>query len=131
MIAGDVDGTAGAVREIFAGPTYLDVALPAGASFEQPVPRGHTALLYAFQGEVAVGGQPSGVADAITAPRLVILGDGDVVRVRAPAGAGPLPAPRAAPPGARGPLGPLRHEHPEQRPGASGVAGGDVHQEVR
>ena len=86
VIAGDVDGTAGAVREIFAGPTYLDVALPAGASFEQPVPRGHTALLYVFQGEVAVGGQPSGVADAIPAPRLVILGDGDVVRVRAPAG---------------------------------------------
>ena len=86
VIAGDVDGTAGAVREIFAGPTYLDVALPAGASFEQPVPRGHTALLYVFQGEVAVGGQPSGVADAIPAPRLVILGDGDVVRVRARAG---------------------------------------------
>jgi redox-sensitive bicupin YhaK (pirin superfamily) len=86
LIAGEVDGTAGAVREIFAGPTYLDVALPAGASFEQPVPRGHTALLYVFQGEVAVGGQPSGVADAIPAPRLVILGDGDVVRVRAPAG---------------------------------------------
>jgi redox-sensitive bicupin YhaK (pirin superfamily) len=86
VIAGDVDGTAGAVREIFAGPTYLDVSLPAGAGFEQPVPRGHTALLYVFQGEVAVGGWPSGAADAIPAPRLVILGDGDVVRVRAPAG---------------------------------------------
>ncbi len=86
VIAGDVDGTTGAVREIFAGPTYLDVALPAGASFEQPVPRGHTALLYVFQGEVAVGGEASGAAAAIPAPRLVILGDGDVVRVRAPAG---------------------------------------------
>ncbi|RPJ62646.1 MAG: pirin family protein, partial [Acidobacteria bacterium] len=44
VVAGEVDGVTGAVREIFAGPTYLDVALPAGRSFEQPVPRGHTAL---------------------------------------------------------------------------------------
>jgi redox-sensitive bicupin YhaK (pirin superfamily) len=83
VIAGDVDGRAGAVREIFAGPTYLDVTLPAGASFDQPVPRGHTALLYVFQGEVTVGGRAAGAAAAIPAPRLVILGDGDVVRARA------------------------------------------------
>jgi redox-sensitive bicupin YhaK (pirin superfamily) len=86
VIAGDVDGTAGAVREIFAGPTYLDVALPAEAGFAQPVPRGHTAILYVFQGEIAVGGEASGAASAIPAPRLVILGDGDVVRVHAPNG---------------------------------------------
>jgi quercetin 2,3-dioxygenase len=83
VIAGEVDGTPGAVREIFAGPTYLDVALPAGRTFEQPVPRGHTAILYVFQGEVAVGGSGTGRGAAIPAPRLVILGDGDVVRVRA------------------------------------------------
>jgi redox-sensitive bicupin YhaK (pirin superfamily) len=83
VIAGEVDGTPGAVREIFAGPTYLDVALPAGRTFEQPVPRGHTAILYVFQGEVAVGGPATGRGAAIPAPRLVILGDGDVVRVRA------------------------------------------------
>jgi quercetin 2,3-dioxygenase len=80
VIAGAVDGTAGAVKEIFADPTYLDVALPAGGVFEQPVPRGHTALLYVFGGEVAVdaaGGTP------VAATRLVILKDGDVVRARA------------------------------------------------
>ena len=86
VIAGEVDDTAGAVREIFAGPSYLDVALPAGRSFEQPVPRGHTAILYVFQGEVLVGGAAPGAGAAIPAPRLVILGDGDVVRVRAPVG---------------------------------------------
>jgi len=83
VIAGEVDGTAGAVREIFAGPSYLDVALPAGRTFEQPVPRGHTAILYVFQGAVTVGGADPGGGSAIPAPRLVILGDGDVVRVRA------------------------------------------------
>lgn len=82
VVAGEVDGTAGAVRDIFAGPTYLDVALPAGGTFEQPVPRGHTGLLYVFRGEVTVGGSGKGGL-AVPAPRLVILSDGDVVRARA------------------------------------------------
>jgi hypothetical protein len=82
VVAGEVDGVTGAVREIFAGPSYLDVSLPGGGAFEQPVPRGHTALLYVFGGEVTVGGpRPSG--PAVPSPRLAILGDGGVVRVRA------------------------------------------------
>jgi redox-sensitive bicupin YhaK (pirin superfamily) len=88
VVAGEVDGVAGAVTEIFAGPTYLDVALPAGGTFEQPVPKGHTALLYVFQGEVRVGGAAPSRGPAVGAPRLVTLGDGDVVRVHA----GPAPA---------------------------------------
>jgi redox-sensitive bicupin YhaK (pirin superfamily) len=83
VVAGAVDGVAGAVKEIFAGPSYLDVALPAGKTFEQPVPRGHTALLYVFQGEVQVGGASPSRGGAIGSPRLVILKDGDVVRVHA------------------------------------------------
>jgi redox-sensitive bicupin YhaK (pirin superfamily) len=78
VVAGVVDGVAGAVREIFADPSYLDVALPAGGSFEQPVPRGHTGLLYVFRGELRVG-----AALTIPAPRLVILEDGELVRVEA------------------------------------------------
>jgi len=83
VVAGEVDGVQGAVREIFAGPTYLDVALPAGRSFEQPVPGGHTALLYVYRGEVEVGGPGPGKGTAVQAPRLAILKDGDVVRVHA------------------------------------------------
>jgi redox-sensitive bicupin YhaK (pirin superfamily) len=83
VVAGAVDGVAGAVKEIFAGPTYLDVALPAGRTFEQPVPRGHTALLYVFEGQVHVGGAGPGGGAAIGSPRLVILTDGDVVRAHA------------------------------------------------
>ena len=79
VIAGKVEGVEGAVREIFAGPSYLDVALPAGATFEQPITRGHTALLYVYRGRLEVTGK------SVPSPRLAILGDGDVVRVRAPA----------------------------------------------
>jgi redox-sensitive bicupin YhaK (pirin superfamily) len=83
VIAGTVDGTAGAVREIFADPTYLDVSLPAGRVFEQPVPRGHTALLYVHAGEVILGGPGAGGGATIPSPRLAILTDGDVVRLHA------------------------------------------------
>jgi redox-sensitive bicupin YhaK (pirin superfamily) len=83
VVAGDVDGTAGAVRDIFAGPTYLDIALPAGSSFEQPVPRGHTAFLYVFQGEVSVGGSAAARGKTVQATRMAILKDGDVLRVHA------------------------------------------------
>ena len=88
VVAGEVDGVAGAVSEIFAAPSYLDVALPAGATFEQPVARGHTALLYVYRGELVVGGRSSQHGTAVPSPRLAILTDGDVVRVhggRAPA----------------------------------------------
>jgi quercetin 2,3-dioxygenase len=83
IIAGKVDGRTGAVRDIFADPTYLDVALPAGCVFEQPVPRGHTALLYVFQGEVAVGGSDAAGGRLVPSIRLAVLKDGDVVRALA------------------------------------------------
>jgi hypothetical protein len=82
VVAGEVDGVAGPVKEIYAEPQYLDVTLPAGGTFELPVPRGHTALAYLFEGE-ATFGPPGKAAAAVAAPRLVVLGDGDLVRARA------------------------------------------------
>jgi redox-sensitive bicupin YhaK (pirin superfamily) len=77
VVAGAVDGVAGAVKEIYAEPEYLDVAMPPRRVFEQPVPRGHTALAYVFEGEVGLG-----EGRAVAATRLAVLGDGDVVRAR-------------------------------------------------
>ncbi|MBI5653784.1 MAG: pirin family protein [Chloroflexi bacterium] len=78
VIAGAVDGVAGAVTEIFADPEYLDVAIPARGAFEQPIARGHTAFAYVFDGEAVFEND-----QRAPSPRLVIFGDGDVVRVRA------------------------------------------------
>jgi redox-sensitive bicupin YhaK (pirin superfamily) len=86
VVAGEVDGVAGAVKDIFAGPSYLDVSLPPGGTFEHPVTRGHTALLYVFQGEIGVRGAGPYRDATVRAPRLVVLGDGDLVRVTAPGG---------------------------------------------
>jgi quercetin 2,3-dioxygenase len=81
VVAGKVDGLVGAVKEIHAEPEYLDVSLPAGQAFEQPVPRGHTALAYVFEGEAILGKAGGRKGVAIAAPRLVVFGDGDVVRL--------------------------------------------------
>ena len=87
VVAGEVDGVRGAVTEIYAEPEYLDVSLPAGAHFTQPVPLGHAALAYAFEGEGRFGvaadlgyrGDLDGVL--LTAPQMAVFGDGDEVRV--------------------------------------------------
>jgi redox-sensitive bicupin YhaK (pirin superfamily) len=82
VVAGEVDGVAGAVKEIHAEPEYLDVAMPPRRAFEQPVPRGHTALAYVFEGEVSFGEASDARHGPIAAPRLAVLADGDVVRAR-------------------------------------------------
>jgi quercetin 2,3-dioxygenase len=88
VVAGRVEGVGGAVREIYADPTYLDVVLPAGGAFEQPVPAGHTALLYVYGGQVRLGRAGHDEGEAVAATRLAVLGDGDFVRAHAgPGGA--------------------------------------------
>ena len=51
VVAGEVDGVCGPVTEIAANPLYLDVQLEPGASFEQPIPAGYTAIAYVYQGK--------------------------------------------------------------------------------
>ncbi len=82
VVAGEVDGVLGAVKEIYAEPSYLDVAMPAHRTFEQPVPRGHTALAYVFEGEVSFGDASDASHGPVAATRLVVFADGDVVRAR-------------------------------------------------
>ena len=66
VIAGRVGEVHGAVTEIAADPTYLDVALPAGASFVHPIPLGHTAFAYLFEGAAAF--EPEGEPASQPAP---------------------------------------------------------------
>ena len=81
VITGTVDGVSGPVSEIAADPTYLDVFVPAHASFIHPVQRGHTAFAYVFEGEARFGGRDGVEATTISSPTLAVLGDGDTVQV--------------------------------------------------
>ena len=50
VISGEAGGVSGPVRDVVTGPAYLDVAVPAAASFTRATPPGHTALAYVIQG---------------------------------------------------------------------------------
>ncbi len=83
LIAGEVSGTTGAVTEIVAEPTYLDVSVPVGVSFTQPITKGHAAFAYVFEGQALLDGGPDGSERTIDSPKLVVFDDGDYVRVGA------------------------------------------------
>jgi len=59
VIAGEFEHqghvTVGPICGLTTAPVYLDVHLPAGASFAHPVATGHNAFIYAYEGNVAVG----------------------------------------------------------------------------
>jgi redox-sensitive bicupin YhaK (pirin superfamily) len=75
IVAGEVDGVVGAVTDIHAQPTYLDVHLPEGKRFTHPIPRGHAAFAYLYEGQASFGKEDV----RVTGPRLVVFKDGDAV----------------------------------------------------
>ena len=124
VIAGSVGDVRGPVTDIFAEPEYLDVTLPADASFEQPVTRGHNAFAYVFEG----GGNVRGWHGGARQPENGHPGrwgrrarPGRRRRAQVPARL------RRAARRADRPLWPLRHEHARGDPaGAGGPARRDV-----
>jgi hypothetical protein len=57
IIAGVSQGAQGAMQRQFTEPLYLDLALPAGAAFEQALPASHNAFVYVYRGELVIAGQ--------------------------------------------------------------------------
>ena len=55
VIAGVSHGVVGAVERPDTEPLYLDIHLPAGSSFSQPVDPGFNAFTYTYRGEVMIG----------------------------------------------------------------------------
>ena len=75
VLAGTAAGgrVVGPVEGLAVAPTFIDVTLPAGTTFREAVPRGHTAFAYVDAGTIQFGGT------AAAAPSLVIFGDGDQI----------------------------------------------------
>lgn len=80
VITGTVDEISGPVTGIAADPIYLDVFVPARFSLSHPVEQGHTAFAYVFAGEARFQGEDRD-GRLISHPYLVVLGDGDTVKV--------------------------------------------------
>lgn len=55
VIAGSSHGVQGAMQRPVTEPLYLDVRLPAGASFAQPLDSGFNAFVYVYRGKVRIG----------------------------------------------------------------------------
>ncbi len=87
VIAGALAGAQGVVTGPIAGtstePVFLDVHLDAGGTLEYPLPEGHQAFVYVYEGRADVG---EGDAATEVPPRAAaVLGEGDALRVQATA----------------------------------------------
>ncbi len=84
VIAGEAMGglLTGPVEGLAVAPKFVDVTLPEGASFREPVPAGHAAFAYVDHGEVLFGPERK----AVPAPALVLFGDGEIVEASAGSG---------------------------------------------
>ena len=80
LIAGHSHGVDGAMQRDATQPLYLDLELPAGASFDQALPAGHNAFVYVYRGSLVIDGQ------AVPRQRMAILANtagSDGVRLQA------------------------------------------------
>jgi len=82
LVAGEVDGVKGPVTEIAANPVYIDVELEPGSTFDYPIPQGHTAVAYVFEGEAAFGVNEAGQGKLIEAVHMVEFSDGDHLQIQ-------------------------------------------------
>ena len=97
IIAGQVGKARGPVGDIVIDPEYLDVSVPAGASFSHPTKPGHTVVAYVIEGQGCFAGgerapsydfEPASYFDLERAPTLgnysvILFDDGDRVEVPA------------------------------------------------
>jgi len=71
----------GPIQGLSTDPLYIDVELPAGATFAQPLPADHNAFIYVFEGSADVG--PAGAEKRLATHTAGILAAGDRVDVTA------------------------------------------------
>jgi redox-sensitive bicupin YhaK (pirin superfamily) len=83
IVAGEFDDVGGPATEIAANPVYLDVGLDPGVEFVQPIPEGHTAVAYVFEGRGHFGLNAQEQGELVQAVNLIVFSDGDHLKVRA------------------------------------------------
>jgi len=79
VIAGTLGEVAGPVQGLSTDARYFDVHLEPRAVFEAPLPAGHNAFVYAYEGEAAVGEEQKPLPHRAAG----LLSDGDAVRIEA------------------------------------------------
>lgn len=82
VVAGELGGRRGPVDGIVTAPVMLDVRVPAGGGFSQPLPPSHNAFVYVLEGAVELGTARTRVG----ATQIAVLGAGDAVAMRSTEG---------------------------------------------
>jgi redox-sensitive bicupin YhaK (pirin superfamily) len=77
VFAGQYGGRQGVVGDPHTELIYLDIALSPGARFAHPLPPGHTAFVYVFEGAAMLADVP------LPGHGLAVLGEGDGVELAA------------------------------------------------
>lgn len=80
VVAGQIGGVKGPVRDLMVDPEYLDVLMQPGTDFDHPVKRGHRAFAYLLEGKASFDPEKNEMLDP---QHLVLFGDGDRVRIQA------------------------------------------------
>jgi redox-sensitive bicupin YhaK (pirin superfamily) len=86
IVAGEFEGVRGPVAEIAARPLYLDLELEPGAAVDLPIPEGHLAVAYVFEGQGVFGS--NGAGEAVESVRMAVFEDGGRLRARTAADRG-------------------------------------------
>ena len=68
LVAGELGGASGPIRTRRTKPLYVDLKFEAGANYSPPIPAGHNAFLYVFEGNLEIAGET-----ATRAQQVVVL----------------------------------------------------------
>jgi redox-sensitive bicupin YhaK (pirin superfamily) len=79
VIAGEVGAVKGPISQPATDPTYLDVALNAGAQYVHGLPGQHAAFMYVYEGSVRVA--DGATASVVKTGELAVLSEGTEVRL--------------------------------------------------
>lgn len=77
VIAGSWSGTTGAGPERVTAPFIADIAMASGAAVEVPIPSGHAAIVFVFQGKAKLG--TAAMPRELVKGDLGVCGDGDAL----------------------------------------------------
>jgi redox-sensitive bicupin YhaK (pirin superfamily) len=80
VIAGEFAAAHGPVQDVVTAPVYLDLRLQPGASLNVPLPPGHNAFAYVYEGHAQVG---DGAGQNLVRGDLGVLSDGAGVQLSA------------------------------------------------
>lgn len=82
LIAGEMNNIKGAVRQIAANPSYMDITMPINCLFEHELPTEHNVIAYVLEGEASFDNDPKDTTyQSLNPPYLVTFDQGELITI--------------------------------------------------